>query len=188
MTTFFIVLSLIGGALLALQLLLGLFGLAHDLELPGLGHLDAHDHDGDAHAGEALNLLSFRALTAGVLFCGLSGWAMERASLGLLALPVALAAGLAAATAVGWAMRAVKRMESDGAERLEQAVGLTGTVYLGIPGARAGSGKVHLTLAGRLVECRAQAELPLPTGAAVLVVDVVGPDLVEVIPSPSLGA
>jgi hypothetical protein len=58
-------------------------------------------------------------------------------------------------------------------------------VYLAVPGARDGAGKVHLTLQGRLVEL--QAVTPndaLPTGQRVLVIDVAGPDTVVVIKDP----
>lgn len=186
MTTVFLVFAAVGGALLALQLLLGLLG-AGEVHLPGFD-LDPAEHGAELHPGDALNLISFRSLSAAALFFGLVGMAAGQAGLGLLAALPALLAGMAAALAVAWAMRAMTRMESDGAERLELAVGQSATVYLGIPAGRAGAGKVHLSLAGRLVECRAQAEAALPTGSSVLVIDVVGPDLVEVIPSPQIGA
>lgn len=188
MTTFYLVFAVAGGVLLALQLLMGLLGASHELHLPGLGDVD-HDlgHDADLGAGDALNLFSFRALTAGGLFFGLVGLLLLEWGLGVLSLIGAAAAGFAAAYGVAMALRAMDRLESDGAERLEQAVGQSGVVYLSIPAERSGAGKVHITLAGRLVECRAQAAAALPSGASVLVVDVVGPDLVEVIPSPSIG-
>jgi hypothetical protein len=183
--TAFLVFAIAGGTLLALQLLLGMIG-ASDFHIPGFDHDVDHAHD--LHASDALNLLSFRALTSGALLFGLVGLGVRQAGFAWLSLPAAALAGLAGAAAVAWAMRAMNRMESDGAERLEQAVGQSATVYLSIPGARAGRGKIHLSLAGRLVECQAQAELPLPSGTSVLVIDVIGEDLVEVIPSPHIGA
>ena len=177
MTTVFLVCAIVGGALLALQVLLGLAGLGHHLEISWL------EHDAELEVGDALNLLSVRALSAGLLFFGLVGLTIGTS---LVALPAALVSGLAAAFAVALAMRAVLRMESDGSVRLHRAVGETGSVYLSIPGGREGQGKVHLTLQGRTVECLAVSEQPLATGASVLVVDVVGPDVVEVIPSPKL--
>ncbi|HEX2205561.1 MAG TPA: hypothetical protein VHG91_19775 [Longimicrobium sp.] len=178
MTTLFIVCAIVGGAVLALQIVLGLVGLEHEWELPFGGHeLEA--------AGDAVNLFSVRALSAGVLFFGLVGLAFPGS---WVALPAALAAGAAAAVAVALAMRAILRLESDGNATLYHAVGETGSVYLSIPGGRGGRGKVHVTLRGHTVECEAVSEHPLPTGASVLVIDVVAPDLVEVIPSPQLGA
>ena len=65
------------------------------------------------------------------------------------------------------------------------ATGSTGTVYLAIPGERKGAGKVLLTLQNRTVEYQAVTSRgALPTGAPILVVDVVGPDTVDVVPDP----
>ncbi|HEU0054664.1 MAG TPA: hypothetical protein VFQ39_15870 [Longimicrobium sp.] len=177
MSTLFLACAVIGGALLALQILLGLVGVGHDWELPWL------EHDVEV-AGDALNLLSVRAVSSGLLLFGIVGLVVESP---WMALPLALASGAGATLAVAAAMRAVMRMESDGSVRLHRAVGETGSVYLSIPAGRAAPGKVHLTLQGRTVECRALSETALPTGSSVLVVDVVGPDLVEVVPSPALG-
>lgn len=176
MSTVFLICAVVGGAALALQIVLGLIGMSQHLEIPWL------EHDVEV-AGDALDLLSVRALSAGLLFFGLVGLAVGTP---LFALPAALVAGGAAAVGVAATMRAMLRMESDGRVRLHRAVGETGSVYLSIPGGRAGQGKVHLTLQGRTVECLAVSEQPLSTGASVLVVDVVGPDVVEVIPSPRL--
>ena len=54
-------------------------------------------------------------------------------------------------------------------------------MYLRIPGAKAGAGKVHLMLQNRTVEYQAvTAGAELPTGAPVKVVAVVNSDTVEV--------
>jgi hypothetical protein len=185
-TSLFAVFAAVGGALLALQLLMGLIG-ASDFHFGDFGGADA-EHADDIHASDALNLLSARALINGALFFGLTGLAVTQLRAGVLALPAALVVGLGVATLTAWVMRAMARMDTDGAERLESAVGQSATVYLGIPGDRTGRGKIHLTLAGKLVECQAQSEQPLATGASVLVIDVIGPDVVEVIPSPQFGA
>ena len=175
MSTFFLVCASIGGALLVLQMLLGLAGMDHGelfgVELPHL------------HAGDALNLLSLRALAAGLAFFGLIGLlVLSTGGAAVLALPAAAAAGVGSASAVALAQRQLRRLERDGTVRLENAVGEAATVYLSIPGGTAGPGKVHLALQGRTVELQAVSQTPLPTGAEVVVVDVVGPDTVEVVP------
>lgn len=181
MTTLFWVCALAGGGFILLQSILGLLGLGADqLEL---------EHDHEVHAGDALNLLSVRAISTGVCFFGLTGLAAGEWGLGsLLALPVAIAAAIVAALVVALAMRAMQRMESDGTVRVERAVGQPGTVYLSIPGGPAAPGKIHLVLQGRTVEMKAVSRDPLPTGAPVVVVDVVAPDTLEVAPQPQLGA
>lgn len=183
MSTIFWVCALAGGGFILLQALLGVLGV---------GDHDGGGHDGDdghLHTGEGLNLLSLRAIAAGLTFFGLVGLVLLEWGLpGILSLPVALAAGVATAAAVAYVMRGMRRMESDGVVRVERAVGQPATVYLSIPGACAAPGKVHLFLQGRTVEMNAVSRDPLPTGAAVVVVDVVGPDTLEVARQPELGA
>ena len=178
MSTLFLVCAIVGAAVLALQIVLGLIGIEHDWEIP-VGH--------DVHlADDALNLFSVRALAAGLLFFGLVGLAIANP---WIALPAALAAGAAALAGVAFAMRAMLRLESDGdGATAYHAVGETGRVYLSIPAGRNGRGKVELTVKGHLVELEAVSEHALTTGSSVVVVDAVGPDVVEVVPSPQLGA
>jgi hypothetical protein len=182
MGTLFLVCAIFGGTVLVLQLVLGLVGLgmeAADLQF---------DKDG-LHAGDALNLLSARALAAALAFFGIGGLlALTLGAGALLALPVGLATGTCAAVGTAALMRGLTRLEADGTVRLERAVGEPGTVYLKIPGQNAGAGKVLLTLQNRTVECKAVTSLDeLPTGTPIIVVDVLGPDTVEVAPAPTLG-
>lgn len=179
MNLVFLVAAVAGGGVLALQLLLGLFGLDHHD-----GALDVHAEGVDGTGADALHWLSVRVLASGALFFGLAGLTLEARGASLwLALPVALVAGVVAAYGVALLMRWVMRLESDGTARIEEALGLPGTVYLSIPGERAAPGKVTLALAGRTMEVQAVAQEALPTGAAVVVVDVLGPDMVEVAPT-----
>jgi hypothetical protein len=60
-------------------------------------------------------------------------------------------------------------------------VGAQGTVYLGIPGNRAGIGKVHVNVMNRTLEYNAVTlRDALPTGASIVVVGVINADTVEV--------
>ena len=182
MQTFFLTCAILGGGILVVQLLLGMLGIVHD----GLdGHDETHvDHHEGASAG--LNLLSVRALSAGLGFFGIGGMAGLSTGLGLLAaLPFGVGLGLAAMFATAMITRWMLTLEDDGSVSIHGAVGSTGTVYLSIPGERKGAGKVLLTLQNRTVEYQAVTpQAALPTGASVLVVDVVGPDTVEVVPDP----
>lgn len=181
MHTFFLTCAILGGGILAVQLLLGVFGIVHD----GLDH---ESSTGGHHemASEGLNLLSVRALSAGIGFFGVGGMAGMATGLGLLAaLPLGLALGLAGMIGTAIITRWMMKMEDDGSVSIHGAVGSTGTVYLSIPGERKGTGKVLLTLQNRTVEYQAiTSKGPLPTGASILVVDVVGPDTVDVVPDP----
>ena len=182
MQTFFLTCAILGGGILIVQLVLGLLGVVHhDLD----GHHETHAGHHDS-ATEGLNLLSVRALSAGLGFFGVGGMAGMSTGLGLVAaLPLGIALGLAAMIGTAMITRWMMKLEDDGSVSIDGAVGSTGTVYLAIPGERKGAGKVVLTLQNRTVEYQAVTSLAaLPTGASILVVDVVGPDTVDVVPDP----
>jgi hypothetical protein len=185
MTTFFVVCAALGGGVLVVQLLLGLLGV---IDAGGDGDAGGGHGLGSVHgASDGLDLLSVRTLSAGVAFFGLGGLTGLATPLGLwAALPLAVIAGTAAMFGTAVAMRWMLAFEDDGTVSIHGAVGATGTVYLTIPGERKGSGKVTLTLQNRIVEYQAvTSDAPLPTGAAIMVVDVVGPDTVHVVADPT---
>jgi Na+/glutamate symporter len=171
MATFYLTFLAIGAVLLALQLALGLAGAADH---------GALDHD--VHGADGLHLLSVRALSAAAAFFGVTGLGLMQLGLpGVLAAPVALVAGFGAAVGMAAALRAMKRLEQDRSFDLHTAIGLPATVSLGIPGARAGAGKVHLVAHDRFQEVDAvTAGDPLPSGTPVHVVDVLSSDTVVV--------
>ena len=184
MATFFLTCALLGGGILVLQLVLSAFGFdagSHDASFD----LGGHHAIGHAHVGDGLSLLSVRAMSAGVAFFGVAGWGALGAGWHVaLALAAAAAVGFGAMVTVAVVMRSLLKLEDDGAVRLEHAIGQGGTVYVPIPGQRTGTGKVMLTLQSRTVECRAVTpDGPLATGTPVTVVDVRGPDLLEVVPT-----
>jgi hypothetical protein len=184
MQTFFLTCAILGGALLVAQLALSAFGIwHHDVDV---SHGAEGGHASLSEASQGLNLLSVRALSAGLGFFGVGGMAGVATGLGVLvALPLAFALGLAATIGTALVTRWMLTMEDDGSVSIHGAVGSTGTVYLAIPGERQGAGKVLLTLQNRTVEYQAvTSQGALPTGASILVVDVVGPDTVDVVPDP----
>ena len=180
MSTFFLACALLGGGVVVIQLGATLLGFDHDA---------SHDaHAGAAHLGEGLNFTSLRALSAGLAFFGLTGYALLRAGWAAwLVVLLAAGVGLAALVAVAFLMRVLLRLESDGSVQIENALWQPATVYVPIPGAKGGAGKVTLSLQGRLVEYQAVTGdgAPLPTGTAVTVVDVVAPDTLEVVRTPA---
>jgi hypothetical protein len=197
METVYTVCAVVGGTLIVCQFLLTLFGLGghhdmggHDVAGHDLGGHDAAGHAHDAsHEHESaaawfFRMLTFRTVVAGVAFFGLAGLAATHQDLEPApAAALAVAAGLAAVVLVGWLMRTLSGMNLDGTVRIDRAVGAPGTVYLNIPGGRAGAGKVLVSVQGRRVEYKAITnQQDLPTGAKVIVVSVIGPDTVEVSP------
>jgi hypothetical protein len=158
----------------------------------------AHDVAGaDAHAEQAppghgssslFAVISFRTVVAAMAFFGLAGLAAEGAEAPpAMVLCVAIAAGVAAMYGVYWMMQLLYRLRSEGNVRVEHALGLPATVYLRIPAERSGIGKIQLNLQNRTMEYAAVTAGPeLPTGATVVVVDLVASDTLEVraVPEP----
>jgi hypothetical protein len=190
--------AVLGGTVMVCQFLLTLLGLgdhgdmAIDHDVPhdfghdhagvgaGAGHDAAHEHD----QGWFVGILSFRALVAAVTFFGLGGMigtASDAIGDGFQPFWLAVVFGFSAMMLVAWMMRGLSKLRADGTMRIDRTVGATGTVYLPVPGERAGTGKVTLTVQGRTVELAAVTEgTSLPTGAKVVAVAVVNPSTVEV--------
>jgi hypothetical protein len=175
-----------------------------DLHADTGAEMTAHDVAGtDAHVEQAaaghgssslFAVISFRTVVAAMAFFGLAGLAADA---GLATedgkapmvpvLAIAVAAGLGAMYGVYWMMQLLYRLKSEGTVRVEHAVGLRGTVYLRVPAERSGIGKIQLNLQNRTMEYAAVTAGPeIPTGATVVVVNLVAPDTLEVrgVPEP----
>jgi hypothetical protein len=170
MTTFFLTLLVMGVLVLTLQFVLGLVGA------DGEGLLD------DADASDGLDLFTVRALSAAAAAIGLVGLIGARAGLpGWLSLPIGLVAGIVTAVGVATLMRSMKRLEVDKSFEISMTVGLPAKVYLSIPAARSGEGKVHLTAHERFIELNAvTTDGEIPMGEMVTVVDTLSSDTVVV--------
>lgn len=181
-------------ALLVVQTVLQVVGLSHaadaDLppDLPADLPADLPDSPGPADAGMdsetglgaateagSLRLLTFQGLVAFFTLCGWTGVLLAHGQAGTaVTIVAALAAGLAGLYGMAWLMRALLRLQSSGNIDVRKAIGLGGEVYIPIPPARSGSGKVTLTLQGRFREYDAVTEGPdrLATGTSVRIVDI----------------
>jgi hypothetical protein len=180
METVFIICAILGGTLVVCQVAAGLFGFGAETDVDT--DVD-HDVGTDADHGNAfLGMLSIRAITSALLFFGLGGLTAHYYGADeLAAFGIAVGAGIATLYAVALMMKMVAQLKHDGTARVERSLGRTGTVYLRVPAARTGSGKVHLMLQNRTVEYQAvTVGAELPTGAPVRVVAVVNADTVEV--------
>ena len=186
--------------LLLLQTVLLLFGLGghdadhgecdhdldHDLDLDhdadGAVCTADHDfaddgaplHDGAHHIG-GLRLFTLRGFIAMFAVGGWLGVALPDLGAGAVVTAiVALTGGLAAlvltALVIWWSLR----MQSNGNLNVKNAIAHTATVYIPIPPARSGTGKVTMTLQERFVELDALTDSPsaIPTGTLVQVVRV----------------
>jgi hypothetical protein len=192
METVYLICAIAGGTLIVCQFLLTLLGMGHhDLGGHDAGGHDVGGHDAshgghDASHGSEPNwffsMLTLRTLSAAFAFFGLAGMAASKSfAEPWPPLGIALLAGAAALVGVAKLMQLLVKLNVDGTIRIERAVGARGTVYLGIPAKRSGIGKVHVNIHNRTVEYNAVTpQETLPTGAAIVVVNVVNADTLEV--------
>jgi len=139
------------------------------------------DDQGPMH-GEGMRILTVRGIIA---FLTVSGWTglaiLDIGADSVLAIPLALLAGIGAMVLVAAVFRLFLKLQGSGNLDLRNAVGLTAEVYLTIP--ENGKGKVTLIVQERFIEmdaiCR---EAPLKKGVQVLVNDVTENNVLVVSP------
>jgi hypothetical protein len=191
MESVFFYCAVVGGTVLVLQTVLIVLGLGHTDTDFAVDHdpgdvLDTSGDHGHGHAGDAFfKILSFKTLVAFVTFFGLGGLACLNSGLKTTSsLAAAIAVGLAALWLVAWLMAALAKLQSTGTLDLRNAVGASAKVYLRIPAKHAAPGKVTVLVQGRSIECKATTSgEEIPTGSAVRVVGLIGPDTLEVLPN-----
>ena len=169
---FFLFSAVAGGALFVVQLVLSAIG-AGDADLDFGGHHG--DVTGHTSADTAFKLLSLQGLTAFFAMFGLVGLALlEESQAGAtVSMLGALVGGAATTWLISRIFHGAKKLEASGTIQLQQALGLTGTVYLGIAPGK--PGKVTLTMKGRLLTLDAVSDTQtLATGTEVRVVRVLG--------------
>jgi membrane protein implicated in regulation of membrane protease activity len=185
---FYLVCALFGWTRVLLQFLLMLLGFGGGADAGS----DFGDDPGHTSTTDIFKILSFRTLTAGIAFFGLGGLAgltglSELAEWTgkipmLISFIIALLSGLTAAYIVYYLYLSAARMKDDGSLSSETLIGSTGSVYVRIPAAKAGAGKVLICQQGRTVEYEAiTAGDELKTSTPIVVVGVVSSTTVEVV-------
>ena len=171
----YFIIACIATVALIVQVILLLAGL-HDGDLDFDG-----DTDFDADAGGGLSLFTIKGLIA---FFAIGGWVglIVSTSGGHVAVAVlgSIAAGAAALFGVGFVLRAMYRMTSQGNLDYGNAVGKTATVYVTVPADMDGRGKITLMLQGKFSEIDAMTResQPIHTDAPVEVLEVMGDVLI----------
>lgn len=185
--TIYLVLGIAGGAILLLQVLLQVFGLAGEGDFDGGHDLGDAGHAGDAgHGHDAswfFGVLSIKALVAFAGIFGLTGLALYGPEMSPgVRISISCAAGVAGMLLVAFMMRGLRRLHASGTVDLENAVGTVGGVYLKVPAYGRGAGKVTLELQGRSLELEAVTDgEEIPTGTRVKVVGMAGGDTLKVL-------
>ena len=143
---------------------------------------DAPDADIQVHGSySSLQLFTVQGIVA---FLAVSGWvsiaALSSGVPSAGAIPLGLVAGFFAMYGIAKLVQISKKLTENGTIDFRNAIGENATVYIPIPPAGEGEGKVTLTLQGRFMECSAvsnEREM-LKTGTAVRVTDLNGEVLV----------
>ncbi len=133
--------------------------------------------DPDPSGLDGLRIFSVRGIIAFLVVFGWVGFVMDGAGAQLwLSLPVSAVCGIATMLLMALLLRAVMGLRNNGNINNRNAIGTAGRVYLTIPPARSGEGKINVLLQGSYVERDAvtDEETPLPTGSEVVVVGLSG--------------
>ena len=127
----------------------------------------------DAFEGDGLAPFSIRGIVAMLCIGGWSGMALLGTGMNpILAILLAVAAGVAALFGMAYLMKMFSHLQSSGNLKVENAIGKTAQVYIPIPPSMTGSGKVTLTVQDKYSELSAVTDETetLRTGETVRVV------------------
>ena len=119
-----------------------------DTDIDGDGDIDV---DGDS----GVSIFTVKSITA---FFSVGSWtgnqdcALVPANLQWVSIFPALVLGAAALAIVVVALRAMQKLQCNGAVQIEKLIGQTATVYVSVPPSRSGRGKITLTAQGRFME------------------------------------
>ncbi len=138
---------------------------------------DGAQADTDPTGIDTLKLLSVRGIIAFLVVFGWVGYGMENAGAALfITLPVAVICGFVMMALLALLVRLIMKLRNSGNIDNRNAVGVSGKVYLTVPAARGGEGKVNIMLQGSFVERDAVTDDPedIPTGSQVVVMGTSG--------------
>lgn len=151
---------------------------APDVDFNSDGIPDNIDMDIDDVTGfESLHIFTIRGIIAFFVIFGWVGVVMESANINLIiTLVVAMICGFAMMVLIAYLFKMVMRLKSDGNTDNRNALGSAGKVYLTIPPARSGEGKINIMLQGTYVERNAvtDEDESIPTGCEIIVVGTSG--------------
>ncbi|MBR5707210.1 MAG: serine protease [Bacteroidaceae bacterium] len=133
--------------------------------------------------GSLSGVFSFRNLINFLLGYGWAGVLLfDDVARGWLLQLISIVVGLAFVLAFVFMFRQVMKLSHDGSFKMQEAVGLKADVYLRIPAARSGRGKVQVSVKGSIHEIDAVTDndTEIATGGQVVIVEVLGDDLLLV--------
>lgn len=171
--------AIVFSVLLLIQLVLSMIGLEFDDADVSIG---TSAEDGGAELGGDFSLISVRSIIA---FFTLFGWAgvmlLNAGKTILMTVLLSSLAGFIAMISVAYLLYLLSKLGESGNVDLTDAIFQTAEVYLSIPPAKSGQGKVHIEIQGALKELDAITEgNGLPTGANVRILEILDDNLLLV--------
>lgn len=170
----YFVIGCAASALLLIQFILLLIGFSGDGDID-IGGDGGADFDGDADGG--IGIFTLKGLVG---FFAIGGWVGVACALGGLkdvwTILLSIVCGLVAFVAIGFAYKAIKKLQANGVIDNRNAIGKVAEVYLKIPPKGEGHGKLSIVVQGKLVEMDAVTDEldAIPTGKEVKVIGVTG--------------
>ncbi len=184
MSQFFACVAIPATLLLIIQTVLMFIGIGSefdggdDLSLgDSASDADVPDIDADFDGMGPLHVFTIRGIIAFFVVFGWLGYALGAAGVSLwITIPVAVLGGAVMMVVLALLLRSVMKLRSGGNLDNKNALGTAGTVYLTVPPARSGVGKINVLLQGSYVERDAvtDEDEAIPTGAEIVVTGISG--------------
>ena len=184
--------SIVFSILFLIQFVFSLIGLDADTDIDGDIDIEVSS-DIDTDPGFGLDadftVFSVRSIIAFFTFFGWTGVLVLNAGRSTLtAITFASIAGILAMLLVGYLIYIFSKLSQDGNYNINNAIFNTGKVYLTIPPAESGEGKIHVIIDGTMREMEATTREgeKIPTGADIRVVEVLENNVLLVEPIENL--
>ncbi len=167
--------------ILVVQIVLLFIGGDSEAESEGLSEFDELEIDAGSSGLQFLTVKGF------VSFFAVFGWSgvllLELGLQALATLILAFACGAGAMYLIGLAYYYLFKLQENGTGSINDALGVSGTVYIRIPANRGGTGKINAVVGGQYSEFDAMTDEdePLTTGTSVTVVSISAPNTLIVI-------
>lgn len=152
-------------------------GIGDNADISGSDDIDFPDSDSADLADSGLRLFSIRGIITFMVVCGWSGVVFIEIGLhDALAIILSLVLGFAALYGMAKLMQAMMKLQENGMPDYRKALGKNAQVYLTIPAAGSGQGKINLVLGESLGEFTAVTydKKPIRSGEMVRVIDLAG--------------
>ena len=137
--------------------IIGFGGDEGDADVDTEGESDGIELDDADDTGELLDgglrVFTLRGIIAFFSVMGWVGAVCSGSGLHLAwSVVISVASGFAAMVVIALIMKALFKLQYDGTEDIKDALGVSGTVYMRIPPARTGKGKINAIIQGKLCE------------------------------------